>query len=335
MKHYDKILCAAGVLVCVASAGVCVGLKPEGPKTARASENGKEFPVWTDEGKFAVAPAKWADPKLDTETGWNYDLFTVPETTWLAGEKRYIAKELPVPPEEPFGVSLVSLENPVSSLRITTCSTDVPPRKAGKSGYSVYVSFVDARGEKVPFDFSKSAGTKLSKEEIDGRTIFTLTPKKPIEVADRGIALKDFKIVRGQSETGDGSSYTRYMATFVDHENADRDLRVLEEFVRDASRVVAVFRDDNSPRRWRYTETFSADAEKPEIELATRESDSEPWQVVEKEPGKEAAFRLGDATYFVKVVDISAQQATISKQSESNGKPKRPKVRQVVLDLVK
>lgn len=331
MKHYDKILCAAGVLVCLASAGVCVGLKPEGGKPVRASENGKEFASWTDEGKFAAAPAKWADPKLDTETGWNYDLFTVPETTWLSGEKRYIAKELPVPPEEPFGVSLVSLENPVSSLRITTCSTDVPPRKAGKSGYSVYVAFVDARGEKVPFDFSRSAGTKLSKEEIDGRTIFTLTPKKPVEVAGRGIALKDFKIVRGQSETGDGSNYTRYMATFVDHENADRDLRVLEEFVRDSSRVVAVFRDDNSPRRWRYTETFSADAEKPEIELATRESDSEPWTVV----GKEPAFRLGDATYFVKVVDISAQQATISKQSESNGKPKRPKVRQVVLDLVK
>ncbi|MGN0834669.1 MAG: hypothetical protein ACI4QA_02410 [Candidatus Spyradosoma sp.] len=330
MKHYDKILCAAGVLVCLASVGVCVGLKPAGAKTVRASENGKEFAAWTDEGKFASAPAKWEDPKLDKETGWNYDLFTVPETTWLAGEKRYIAKELPVPPEEPFGVSLVSIENPVSSLRITTCSTDVPPRKAGKAGYSVYVAFADAHGEKVPFDFSKNSA-KLSKEEIDGRTIFTLTPRKPVEIDGRALALKDFKIVRGQSETGDGSNYTRYMATFLDRENGDRELRVLEEFVRDASRVVAVFRDDNSPRRWRYTETFSADAEKPEIELAVRESESEPWTVV----GKEPVFRLGDATYFVKVVDISAQQTTISKQSESNGKPKRPKVRQVVLDLVK
>lgn len=336
MKHYDKIVFILGLIACLAGVGVYLGVKPEAKSERMLAPKGEEFAEWKDDRTFSTAPVKWESPTLDMETGWNYDLFSTPETTWLSGEKRYIAKELPVPPEEPFGLTLLSMENPLSRLRVATCSSDVPPRRVknaeGKgSSFQTFVKFEDSKGGEVTVDFRKIAGVKMSKEEVDGRTIISLTPRRPAEIPGQNVALKDFKIVRGESDSGDGTFYTKYMATFVDHDDKDKEFRALEEFVRDSSRVEAVFRDEFSSREWRYREAFMPGAEKPEVEIMTRESSSDPWTFL----GKEPAFQAGGATYFVKIVDISAQQATITKQSESNGKSKRPKVRQVVLDLAR
>lgn len=336
MKHYDKIVFVLGLIACLAGVGVYLGMKPTASTGRTPAPKGEAFASWTDGKTFAAAPMKWESPALDMETGWNYDLFSTPETTWLSGEKRYIAKELPVPPEEPFGLSLVSMENPLSRLRVSTCSVDVPPRRIkgsdGKSSvYQAFVKFSDPKGGEATVDFRKIPGVKMRKDEIDGRTIISLTPRRPEELPGQNVALKDFKIVKGESESGDGTFYTKYMATFVDHEDKDKEFRALEEFVRDSSRVEAVFRDEFSSREWRYRETFVPGAEKPEIEVMMRESSVEPWTFL----GNEPSFQAGNATYLIKIVDISAQQATITKQSESNGKSKRPKVRQVVLDLVR
>ncbi len=336
MKHYDKIVFILGLIACLAGVGVYFGVKPENKAERMPNPKGEAFAEWKDDKTFASAPVQWESPVLDLETGWNYDLFSTPETTWLSGEKKYIAKELPVPPEEPFGLTLVSVENPLSRLRVATCSSDVPPRRIknpdGKgSSFNTFVKFADPKGGEATVDFRKIPGVKMSKEEIDGRTIISLTPRRPAEIAGQNVALKDFKIVRGESESGDGTFYTKYMATFVDHDDKDKTFRALEEFVRDSSRVEAILRDEFSSREWRYRETLVPGAEKPEIEIMTRESSVEPWTAL----GNEPSFQVGNATYFVKIVDISAQQATITKQSESNGKSKRPKVRQVVLDLVR
>ena len=336
MKHYDKIVFILGLVACLAGFGVYLGMKPAAKSGSTLKPTGAVFAEWKDDKSFAAAPEKWNTPSLDMETGWNYDLFSTPETTWLSGEKKYIAKELPVPPEEPFGISLVSMENPLSRLRVAACSSDVPPRRVknadGKgTAFQTFVKFADPKGGEASVDFRRIAGVKMSKEELEGRTIISLTPRRPAEIAGQNVALKDFKIVRGESESGDGTFYTKYMATFVDHTDKDKEFRALEEFIRDSSRVEAVFRDEFSSREWRYRETFVAGAEKPEVELMTRESSAEPWVSL----GNEPSFQSGSATYFVKIVDISAQQATITKQSESNGKSKRPKVRQVVLDLAR
>lgn len=336
MKHYDKIVFILGLVACLAGIGVFLGMKPESKGARAPAPKGEAFAEWKDGETFAAAPEKWESPALDMETGWNYDLFSTPETTWLSGEKKYIAKELPVPPEEPFGISLVSMKNPLSRLRVVTCSSEVPPLKmkspSGKgSVFQTFVKFADPQGGEATVDFRRISGVKMSKEEVDGRTIVSLTPRRPEEIAGQNVALKDFKIVRGESENGDGTFYTKFMATLIDHEDKNKEFHALEEFVRDSSRVEAVFRDESSSREWRYCETFAAGAEKPEIEMMTRESSAEPWTPL----GNEPSFQAGNATYFVKIVDISAQQATIAKQSESNGKSKRPKVRQVVLDLVK
>lgn len=335
MKHYDKIVFILGLIACLAGAGVYFGMKPEVTGTKRMKAEGADFVEWKDARAFPSAPQAWKAPNLDMETGWNYDLFTTPETTWLSGEKKYIAKELPIPPEEPFGISLVSMENPLSRLRVAIASTDAPPQKIkgedGKTRYATVVKFTDPQGGEATVNFRTIPGVKLDKEELEGRTVFTLTPRRPYEIASQNLALKNFKVVTGESESGDGTRYKRYMATFVDHADKDKEIHALEEFVRDTSRLEVVFQDETSSRQWRYRETLVPGAEKPEIELMTRETASEPWTLL----GKEASFQAGGATYFVKIVDISAQQATIAKQSESNGKSKRPKVRQVVLDLVK
>lgn len=335
MKHYDKIVFILGLLACLAGVGIYLGMKPSNAGSPRVNAKGADFVEWKDTGAFPSAPKAWNAPELDMETGWNYDLFTTPETTWLSGEKKYIAKELPIPPEEPFGISLVSMENPLSRLRVAIASTDAPPQRIkgpdGKARYATVVKFADPQGGEATVNFREMPGVKLSKEEFEGRTVYTLQPRRPYELPAQKVALKNFKVVSGESESGDGTRYKRYMATFLDRSDKDKELHALEEFVRDNSRLEAIFQDDSSPRQWRYCETLVPGAEKPEVELLTRESASEPWTSL----GKEASFQAGGATYFVKIVDISAQQATIAKQSESNGKSKRPKVRQVVLDLVK
>lgn len=335
MKEYDKIVFILSLLACVAGVGVYLGMKPEPGRAEAVKVKGQAFAEWKDSQAFAAAPEAWKAPELDMETGWNYDMFTMPEITWLSGEKKYIAKELPVPPEEPFGISLVSLENPLSRLRASFASVSAPPQKVkgadGKSRYLALFKFMEPKGSEVTVNFQQIPGVSLSKEDLEGRTVYTLQLRRPYEIKEQNVALKNVKIVSGESESGDGTRYTRYMATFIDRDDKDKDLHAFEEFVRDTSRTVAIFRDENSTRQWRYCETLLPGAEKPEIEVLARESESSPWTLL----GNEPSFQAGDATYFVKIVDISAQQATITKQSKSNGKSKRPKVRQVVLDVVK
>lgn len=335
MKEYDKIVFILSLLACVAGVGVYLGMKPEPGRAEVVKIKGQAFTEWKDSDSFVSAPAAWKAPELDMETGWNYDMFTMPEVTWLSGEKKYIAKELPVPPEEPFGISLVALENPLSRLRVSFASVSAPPQKIkgadGKSRYMAMLKFMDLKGGEVTVNFHQIPGVSLSKEDLEGRSVYTLQLRRPYEIKEQNVALKNVKVVSGESESGDGTRYTRYMATFADRNDKNKDLHAFEEFVRDHSRTEVIFQDDASSRQWRYCETLLPGTEKPEVEVFVRESESSPWNSL----GNEPSFQAGGATYFVKIVDISAQQATITKQSESNGKSKRPKVRQVVLDLVK
>lgn len=331
MKHYDKIVFILGCIACLAGIGIYLGVKPETKSERLSTPQGEDFAEWKDDKTFSVTPVEWRAPAFDLEAGWNYDLFSSPETTWLSGEKKYIAKELPVPPEEPLGITLVSMENPISRLRVSGCFNEPTGRVKKGASYNTLVKFMNPKGEEVSVSFLQIPNVKWKKDEVDGRTIISLTPRRPVEIAGQNLALKEFKLVRGESDSGDGTFYTKYMAVFIDHEDGDKEFRALDEFVRDSSRVEAVFRDEFSSREWRYRETFVPGAEKPVIELMTRESSAEAWTSL----GNEPSFQAGKATYFIKIVDISAQQATIAKQSESNGKSKRPKVRQVVLDLAR
>lgn len=85
MKHYDKIVFILGLIACLAGVGVYLGAKPETKPERATSPKGEAFAKWQDDKTFAAAPAKWENPVLDMETGWNYDLFSTPETTWQIG----------------------------------------------------------------------------------------------------------------------------------------------------------------------------------------------------------------------------------------------------------
>ncbi len=333
MKNIDKIIFILGLIACIIGFGVYAGMVPaakSGKKNATGPK-GAEIEKWED--NFAAHEAvAWQAPAFDSEEGWSYDLFNSPETIWLASEHRYIAKELPIAQAEPFGVKLISLENPSSRLRISICSTAFPPKKADggkKGGYMTVVTFESPKGEQCSVDFSKINNVKMTRQEVEGRTIITLTPKKPVEIADRNAALVNLKIVRGQSDDDEGTFYTRYMATIIDRESKNEVVRIPDEFYRNTSKTEAVFADENSETQWRVVETANADSDEPVFDLETRENPETPWTSL----GTKAEFKANSATYVVKVLDIENQQATISKQSEATDRHRRPKVRQAVLDV--
>lgn len=336
MKEYDKIVFILSLLACVAGVGVYFGMKPPPGRAETVKVKGQAFTEWKDSDSFVAAPEAWESPELDTETGWNYDMFTMPEITWLSGEKKYIAKELPV--LGPVGISLVSLEHPRSRFRISFVSVEAPPKKIkgadGKSRYAAVFELEDLKGNKATVGFRQIPGVSLEKEEFEDRFVYTLQLRSPYELKEQNVAFKNLKILhykRKKVEIDKSEEDRAYMATFVDRDNKDRDLCISQDFHSDSSRTEAIFQDDASSRQWRYRETRLPGVEEPEIEVFMRESEASPW----KSLGNKPSFQAGDATYFVKIVDISAQQATITKQSESDGKSKRTKVRQVVLDLVK
>ena len=333
MKHYDKIFLAISVLACLAGAGVYLGMKPDAKSSAKSSSSpkGAEIARWEDKTPEIKSGETWKAPEPDLVAGWNYDLFNSPETTWLTADSKYIAKELPPPVDDPFGIRLVSMEMPIFPLRISTVACSVPPvlekNKDGQKIYRALVKFETAKGEVVSLDFSRLPGTRMEKSEEGGRVLIKLTPKKPASLVGQNAAIKSLSIVKGESETGDGTKYTRYMATIVDREDKDANVNVGETFLRKTNVLEAVFQDTDSTTQWRYVEKNVPGSDVPQVEIYTRASPGEPYTSL----GSEPSFKKNGATYFVKGLDFSTQEATITKQSESNRKTKRPKVRQQVL----
>ncbi len=334
MKNLDKIIFIVALVACLAGVGVYVGLSSGSQGTGKKSvAKGASIEEWKDDvHEFKLED--WRAPEFDSVTGWNYDLFDSPEIYWLASENRYIAKEIPVRPDL-FGVKLISLENPSSRIRISTCSTDFPPKKkeapAGSKkksgGYMTVVKFESGDKEQGTVNFSESTDTKLTEKKLEDRRIIVLTPKKPIKINGLNASLVDFAIVKGGDEQG--AYYTRYMATIIDNEMNNEKVRIPEEFYRIPERTVAVFVDESSGAQWRVTETIVEGAEAPDIALDFRENSDSPWE----SKGNKAEFKTESSTYIVKTLDIDNQQATISRQTETKGKQRRIKVRQAVLDV--
>ncbi len=340
MKNLDKILFVLGLLAFAAGCGVYFGMSTGLNSSKKNSiSSGANFEKWEDD--FAAQKfSPWSAPEFDSTTGWNYDLFNSPETFWLSSEKRYIAKELPVTAAEPFGVRLAAIENPMIRLRISECSSDFPPKRnkvdGRELGFKIRVGFASASGETSSVDFFRERDIKQNVEKFENRTIVTLTPKKPIEIPNMNAALVNLKIVKGESEDGSGTFFTRYMATVRDRTLNNESVRIVEEFYKNPSRVEAHFEDENSPKQWRIRETVVPGKPAPQVELFSRNSPEEAWKFEHKNSaGTPLEFTTGNDTYTVKILDIENRQATVSKQSDVPGKSRRNKNRQAVLDASK
>lgn len=339
MKHYDKLLFAVALIACLSGVVLWIGLSPSPKKIApkAVAPQGETILAWKNSNERKPIAKDWKAPEWDIVEGWNYDLFSVPEITFVSKEKKYIARELPPPAAEKIGIRLISIKNPPLRFKITSCASDVPPTlakdekdKSVPGKYRLIVTLENTHtGKSQSVNFMRVAGTKLKRQKLDnGTQIFTLTPKKPIEIPEQNALLKNIVLVSGRSDSGDGTIYTRRFATIIDRADPkDPEIKITEETLYDRNRTEALFQEEDSPRQWLYAITEIAGADAPAIEILTRDSAAGTFTRVE---GGDT-FKIENAIYAVKELDISTQEAIIAKQSESTKKSKHNKVWQWTL----
>ncbi|MCR5183596.1 MAG: hypothetical protein K6B46_02715 [Opitutales bacterium] len=339
MKYLDKIIFLAGAVIL----GICVAysLSSGAPKAKfkAQKERGLDFAVWDDSKKPNKQIDLWEPAKLDPESGWNYDLFTSPETTWLTGEKQYIAKELPKKVvQEILGLELKSIESPLSRVKVQSCNSEFPPKTRivdKKKVFEILLKLQDADGMTGTVNFVAIPGVKMQKEEIgegDGkRVVYTLSVKNPVPVTGLNAKFKSLKIAKGDDGSGDGALVTRYMVELFDDTTGGAPLTAVENFYRRNNIVEVVLQDEHSPKQWKIVSVEAPGAELPDYTLYERESPSASWSFV----GKELKFSTETGSHEVKMLDTAAEQVTIVTQPKASNGEKPKKSRVVILDISK
>lgn len=334
MKNSDKLLFVVALLACV---GGCVAYALLSPQSAKPNKTvtktlkGAEIAAWTANGEPQNAAAVWTAPAPDVVEGWNYDLFSAPEISWDSKQKKYFAKELPPPPEEVFGLTLKSLSHPKFRLVINSYSAgrEPVPESTAPGRYAAVLNIADISGGKpksklVNFGSREMLPITLDDSTVDGIRVVRLVPEKPVTIEGTGAKLKEFRITQQMSSSGFSKKYS---AIVIDESGrTPREFTIGIVPVQDKNRTEAVFTDGVS--EWLYSETRVPGRKEPVREIAVRSSSSEPFKFVEN--GKE--IRIGEDVFRIKGLDISAQEATIEKQSsEVDKKTKAPKTTERVL----
>ena len=333
MKNSDKLLFVVALLACVGG-GVAYALlspKAERPVSVSKTLRGAELEAWNAAGTAENASATWTAPAPDVVEGWNYDLFSAPEISWDAKQKKYFAKELPPPPEEVFGLTLKSLSHPKFRLVISsyTAGKEPAPEATAPGRYAAVLNIADISGAKpkskfVNFGSREMLPITLDDSTVDGVRVVRLVPEKPLTIEGTGAKLKEFRITQQMSSSGFSKKYS---ATVIDESGrAPREFVIGVAPVLDKNRTEAVFTDGST--EWLYSETRVPGRKDVVREIAVRNSPSEPFKFLEN--GKE--IRIGEDVFRIKGLDISAQEAKIEKQSsELDKKTKAPKTTERVL----
>lgn len=338
MKNLDKILLAAGIVLCAIAVAVCVWIAPSAASSAPAKKalRGTDVPAWSDTAPSAAeAPApEWRAPEFDLAEGWNYDLFSSPEIRWDTKQKKYFAKELPPPPEEIFGLELKSLSHPRYRFVISsyTAGTRPVPEKISEGRYGAVLTLADISKKKnapLIISFGNSAASVVLTDEKNeaGARVVTFNLATPVTLPKANAKLKTFRIV--QSKAASGAFSEKLEAVIIDEAGrAPREFVVSTTPVADDARTEAVFTDGSG--EWLYSETRVPGRKTPVRELAFRASENEPFASV----GSETDIRIDGNVFRIKGLDISAQEARIEKQSsEIDKKTKAPKKTERVLSV--
>ncbi len=341
MKFLDKIVLLCGLLILGGCALYYVSAGTPKSMFKPQKEKGENFKDWQGSAEYKRPAPVWRAPKFDPETGWNYDLFTSPETTWLTSEKQYIAKELPKKVvQEILGLELKSISSPNSRVRVESCNSAFPPKTrknaSKKTVFEVLLKLQADNNTTGTVNFVNIPGVKMTKEEIgvgtkSARTICTLTAKTPVPVVGLNAKFKSLKIAKGDDGSGDGALVTRYMVELIDEDNDGEALTAVETFYKKSNIVEVVLQDEKSPKQWRIVRRDTADPEAPDYTLFERENSASAWEKI----GKELKFSSETGTHEVKMLDTDAEQVTIVTQpkTEIGEKPKKSRV--VILDISK
>lgn len=338
MKNSEKVLFVVALLACLGGGAAYFLLAPSSSAKAAARKppRGAEVAAWTDKGA-AEKPSEtvWNAPSFDLAEGWNYDLFSSPEISWDSKQKKYFAKELPPPPEEVFGLTLKSLQNPEFRLRISSYVAGTKPvpesvrdekGQAVSGRYAAVLSFALAGGKSmVPLSFNAFPSVLTDAVDETGARVVTLTPESPVTIPKSSAKLKSFSISQGKSASGAFRETLR--AVVIDESGKlPREFVIETRPVRDENRIEAVFSDGFG--EWLYSETRVSKDKPPVREIFRRDSPDEPFKFV----GSGREIRIGSDVFRIKELDISAQDARIEKQSsELDKKTKAPKTTERVL----
>ena len=326
MKNSDKILFAVAAVACLGGCAAYFLVAPSQKKSgARKTPTGAEVSAWTDAGAAAAAvPAVWKAPAFDTAEGWNYDLFSAPEISWNAKQKKYFAKELPPPPEEVFGLTLKSISNPTFRLVISSylSGTKPVPEKREDGRYAAVLSVSDVSSSPAKTRMINFASADMALEDTTDAS-----GASPVTIPGTNAKLKSFRI-RQKTDPATGMFQETLDAVVIDESGrAPREIVIgTNPKAKDADRVEAVFTDGFT--EWRYSETRAPGGKGIVREIARRSSPDEPFSFVES--GNE--IRIGGDVFRIKNLDISAEEARIEKQSsELDKKTKAPKTTERVL----
>lgn len=333
MKNSDKLLFVVALLACVGGCAAYALLSPQSTQTKPVAKalKGAEIEAWTATGAPQNTDSVWTAPAPDVVEGWNYDLFSAPEISWDSKQKKYFAKELPPPPEEVFGLTLKSLSHPKFRLVINsyTAGTEPVPESTAPGRYAAVLNISDISGSRAKskilnFGSREMLPITVDDSTVNGVRVVRLVPEKPVTIEGTGAKLKEFRITQQMSASGFSKKYS---AVVVDESGrTPREFTIGSEPVSDKNRTEAVFTDGST--EWRYSETRVPGRKDVVREIASRASSSEPFKFVES--GKE--IRVGGDVFRIKGLDISAQEATIEKQSsEVDKKTKAPKTTERVL----
>ena len=335
MKNSDKILFAVAAVACLGGCAAYFLVAPSQKKSgAKKTPSGAEVAAWTDAGAASAdaVPAVWKAPAFDTAEGWNYDLFSAPEISWDAKQKKYFAKELPPPPEEVFGLTLKSISNPTFRLVISSylSGTKPVPEKREDGRYAAVLSVSDVSSSPAKTRMINFASADMALEDTtdaSGARVVMLVPESPLTIPGTNAKLKSFRI-RQKTDPATGMFRETLDAVVIDESGrAPREIVIgTNPKAKDADRVEAVFSDGFT--EWRYSETRAPGGKGIVREIARRNSPSEPFSFVES--GNE--IRIGGDVFRIKNLDISSEEARIEKQSsELDKKTKAPKTTERVL----